>query len=68
MNPDDEPWQTREREATGDALRRLERTVEELSRNTEELARTVNETLATVVERVEAIEKSVFPAGAAEVR
>ena len=67
MNPDDEPRQTREREATGDALQRLERTVEELSRNTEELARTVNETLAMLIERVEAIERAVFPAGAAGV-
>ena len=40
MNPDDEPRQPREREATGDDLTRLERTVAELSRNTEELART----------------------------
>src|SRR4051794_10116303 len=67
MNPDDEPRQTQEREATRDDLPRLERTVAELSRNTAELARTVNETLAMLVERVEAIEQAVFPAGAAEV-
>ena len=67
MNLEDEPRRTREVEDAGDALRRLERTVEALSRNTEELARTVNETLAMLVHRVEAIEREVFPAGSAKV-
>jgi predicted RNase H-like nuclease (RuvC/YqgF family) len=67
MNPDDEPRRTREGEDAGDTLRRLERTVEQLSRHTEELTRTVNETLTMLARRVEAIEREVFPAGAAGV-
>ena len=68
MNLEDEPRRTREVEDAGDALRRLERTVEGLSRNTEELARTVNETLAMLIERVEAIERGVFPVEATRVQ
>jgi ribosomal protein S21 len=66
MNPEDEPRRMRQGEDAGEALRRLERTVEELGRNTEALARTVNETLALLVERVEAIERAVLPAGPAK--
>jgi prefoldin subunit 5 len=67
MNPEDEPRGVRKGEDAGEALRRLERAIEELSRNTEELTRTMNETLAMLVWRVEAIEREVFPAGAAAV-
>jgi hypothetical protein len=67
MNPGDEPRRMRQGEDAGEALRRLEGTVEELGRNTEALARTVNETLALLAERVEAIERAVLPAGAAKV-